>query len=119
VSTDPCTICHFEDRTARKPHVCSQCLGRIAAGEEYLVFHTLFESEWRDYKECRDCTRLREVVDDGCRPDACVPFEGLIDAVVESDNPADLDKLLAIMRRRGSPGKLIDNLARIQEARTP
>jgi len=94
---EPVQVCRDEIRAAAKPHICSQCHGTIQTGEQYHVFHMLFEEEWRDYKECCDC---RDLVNELQSSGELVAFCGLWEDVSEG-HVDDMLKFMRIRHRRG------------------
>ena len=85
-------------------HTCTECAGVIKAGEHYEYTSALYDGSWNHYKTCTDCQALLEK----CNALACdeyyghvsIPFAGLYEFVVESDNPELLRELKTILRKR-------------------
>lgn len=51
-------------RTARKPHVCSECEKKIKPGEEYHYLFTVFEGLASSKKTCMACDGIIESLGD-------------------------------------------------------
>lgn len=47
-----------EEPTARKPHDCYECHGRIESGHTYKRVTTLFDGAWTTMKICEACWEL-------------------------------------------------------------
>jgi len=46
-------------RTARKEHICCECLGTIEPGNQYEYDSNLFDGKWSHHKTCMSCVRIR------------------------------------------------------------
>lgn len=47
-------------RTARKTHVCFECVKDIQPGEQYEYASGLWDGEYSIYKTCLDCKSIRD-----------------------------------------------------------
>jgi len=56
---DPPEWCHSHMRTARKEHVCCECLEPIRRGERFEYASGKWEGKIRAYKTCAYCAALR------------------------------------------------------------
>lgn len=48
-------------KKARKPHVCCECKGRIAQGQQFEHCVMKYEGRWLSYKTCMLCVEIRNV----------------------------------------------------------
>ena len=90
-------------RTARRPHVCCECGGRIEAGEQYHYHSGVWDGEASDHKVCLDCEALRKVCDEDAMHDEQTGLGELAETVcaVKRDRPEIAEQFAAIRRKRG------------------
>lgn len=77
---------------ARKPHRCCECRREIAKGETYERTSGIWGGEPHRYKTCIPCADLRSDLDKERRErrdpwEDGIPFEGLLEYLIESDDP--------------------------------
>ena len=76
------TVYQCDHPTARKEHICCECLGVISVGEKYNKHHGIWYKEPLTFKVCNDCEQLRGKVDKNVKNNHDrTPFEQLYESV--------------------------------------
>ena len=83
ISCEPCEAYARAWRTARKPHVCDACGGRIAKGERYERHSGIFEGDPFSFACCAACELVLKAFGDvhDARPTPNWLFRALLDCV--------------------------------------
>lgn len=97
-----CEVWNETERTARKPHKCGECEGRISVGERYLYVFGVHEREAFTHHVCACCDFLWFALFEAiCNGEGASMAVGLLRSELESHAHADeplAGELLAIYR---------------------
>lgn len=74
---------------AKKEHKCCECYAPILAGHEYEYICGKWVGDFIIHKTCMRCSRLRAEFNK--KPNRCVCFEGLMEALQDWDEPLPQD----------------------------
>lgn len=92
--------------TARKPHFCASCRGRIEKGEQYHLHHGVWDGIPATLKICSVCEQLRAARDlQAVSDDELTALDGILDCLLD-DWPENRDMLVTFVQNaltRGAP----------------